>query len=113
MTMRTIPQLKDETFQAKVLDRRGRPVAILFTKPGCTACVSARAAVRDFADAYTGRVDVFTVDITMNPQLRVTYPSQGVPLVVVFHNGLEVWRRVGGSVKAGMISTWVDDLLSA
>ncbi|MER6605961.1 thioredoxin family protein [Streptomyces sp. NPDC000927] len=109
--MHTISQVNDTSFRTRVLSQNGRPVVVLFTKPGCTACVSARSAVSKFAAAYAGKADVYTADIAMNPQLRATYPRDGVPLVVVFHEGQEVWRRVGGSVKADMISMWVDDLL--
>jgi thioredoxin 1 len=53
-------------------------------------------AIKDFAKFYEGKVTVAKVDATINPKLTKKHNVMGYPTLMLFIDGKEVDRIVGG-----------------
>lgn len=102
--------LTGDAFRASVLES-DRPVLVLFKKPGCNACTVASRHLSAVEEKYGEEVQVFTLDTTMFPEAKKGYVQDALPVTVLFHEGVEVWRRIGASVTPEKVALFLDDLL--
>ena len=72
------------------------PVLVDFWTEWCGPCVMMEGAIKDFAKSYEGKVIVAKVDATINPKLTKRYNVMGYPTLMLFIDGKEVNRVVGG-----------------
>jgi len=67
---------------------RGRPIFIMFTKRGCSACMAMYPVVQTLKDEYSDRVAIIVADIGDDQgwELAQKYDFQRVPHFVVIGN---------------------------
>lgn len=97
----------------EVVDGSAKPVVVFFHKPNCSPCAAVTVQVKQVAKRYGQDVAVYSIDTATDGAGAEGYWSTGTPLVVLFSDGLEVWRWRGGSVTADKIAVQVDELLPA
>jgi len=60
-----------------------RPLAVLFSSPGCHLCVGLKPVYKAVASLYNGQFDFGVVDIDACPQLKEKFIEEGVPTICI------------------------------
>ena len=78
--------ISDDQFEEKVLKTEGLSV-VDFWAPWCGPCLHMAPALEAFAEANTGQVSVFKVDVDENPKTAQKFQIRSIPTVIFFKNG--------------------------
>jgi thioredoxin 1 len=84
----------DASFEQDVLKSDG-PVVVDFWAEWCGPCRLLAPVIDQLAQEYDGRVQFVEVNVDENPDLAMTYGVEGIPTLVLFHQGKVVDRIVG------------------
>jgi len=87
------------------------PVLIDFSATWCQPCKLLAPTIDAVAEEYTGRLDVYKVDIEQAPDATSTYGVRGVPTVVFFKEGQEV-DRFSGALDLRTVKERVEKVLA-
>lgn len=79
-----------------------RPVMVEFYADWCGPCRVVGPVVEEFAREMAGRAEVLRVNVDECPELAREHGVRGIPAFVVFKNGRETARQVGGIPKSEM-----------
>lgn len=72
-------------------------VLIDFSAEWCGPCKVVAPVVEKLAQEYSGRLDVYTVDIDRDPALAARHGVMSVPTLLVLKDGKTVERIVGAA----------------
>ncbi len=100
-----VKEASDSNFETEVL-KADQPVLVDFWAEWCAPCRALAPTVDAIADAYKGKAKVYKVNVDHNPATAARYGIRGIPTLMVFKNGVEAERIVGGvgkSVIAGAL----------
>lgn len=101
--------VSDKEFQEKVLQSE-IPVLVDFWAPWCGPCRMVAPVLDKLAEEYAGKILVAKVNTDEDPQWAMQYGVQGIPTMLVVHNG-EVIREQVGAVPEPYIRALVDEVL--
>ena len=87
------------------------PVLVDVWAPWCGPCRMVAPAVADTAARLAGTLKVVKVNADEAPGASGSIGVQGIPTLVVFHEGREVARQVG-ALPASALEAWVDGALA-
>lgn len=96
--MGEIQKTSEGTFQQEVLEA-STPVLVDFTAVWCQPCKMLDPIVKQLADEWSGKVQVFKLDVDDHPQLAMDYQVMGVPTLMLFKGGQPVERVTGYQPK--------------
>jgi thioredoxin 2 len=85
----------DATFERIVADS-DVPVLVDFYADWCGPCKTMAPILDDVARSWMGRALVLKLDTDRNPEAAARYRISGIPTLVLFRDGKEVKRQVGG-----------------
>lgn len=71
------------------------PLLIDFTASWCGPCKMQTPILEQFAQEQRGKVKVVKVDIDQAPAFADQFRVQGVPTLILFKQGRQVWRASG------------------
>ena len=71
------------------------PVLVYVTAMWCGPCQTMKPIVQQFKQAEGERVRVVLVDVDRNQALASQLGIQGVPALMLFRHGQQVWRASG------------------
>lgn len=91
----------DETLERMVADA-GVPVLVDFYADWCAPCKMMAPILDEIAHDRTGDALVLKLDTDRNPKSAAKYGIQGIPTFIVFRDGKEVKRQVGGAPKRAL-----------
>lgn len=92
--MSNVKDLSDTDFAPAVQDAQV-PVLIDFSATWCQPCKALAPTIDAVADEYTGRLDVYKVDIDQAQDTAASFGILGVPTCIFFKAGKEVDRFTG------------------
>jgi thioredoxin 1 len=108
--MSNVPiHVADAEFEAKVL-QSDIPVLVDFWAPWCGPCHMVAPILDKLADEYAGEILVAKVNTDEDAQWAMQYGVQGIPTMLVVHNG-EVIREQVGAAPEPFIRALVDEVL--
>ncbi len=71
------------------------PVLVDFYATWCGPCKMMSPILEDVAVKMKGQVKIVKVDVDKNPNAAEAYQVRGVPTLILFKHGKQVWRQSG------------------
>jgi thioredoxin 1 len=84
-----------DSFAAEVLEAK-EPVLVDFWATWCAPCRALAPLIERLAEQYQGRAKVLKLDVDKAPDVAQRYGVQSIPTVILFRDGKEQARWVGG-----------------
>ncbi len=94
-------EVTDETFESDVLQAAG-PILVDFWAEWCGPCKMVAPIVEEIAEEYKDNLHVAKLDVDSNRRTPQKYGIQGIPTLILFHNGDEKTRIVGYRPKQAL-----------
>ncbi len=85
-----------------------KPVLIDFSATWCGPCKMLDPILKQVKDSLGERVAIFKIDVDKNQELASKYQVRGVPTLILFQNGKQLWRQSGVLTKDEIIKTIVE-----
>ena len=72
-----------------------KPVLIDFFATWCGPCQTLAPIIKEVKNNFGGDLSVFKVDIDKNQNLATKLQIKGVPTMILYQNGKQLWRQSG------------------
>lgn len=94
------------TFQSII--QSDKPVLIDFFATWCGPCQTLAPILKQVKDNLGDRISIIKIDVDKNQQIAAQYQVRGVPTMILFQNGKQLWRQSGVLSSADLIKTIVE-----
>ncbi|WP_100611380.1 thioredoxin [Confluentibacter lentus] len=81
-----------------------KPVLVDFFAEWCGPCKLMAPILKEVKDSLGETVSVIKIDVDKNQLLASQYQVRGVPTLILFKNGKQLWRQSGVVQKKDLIS---------
>ncbi|WP_426063931.1 thioredoxin [Flavobacterium sp. DSP2-3-1] len=82
-----------------------KPVLIDFFATWCGPCKMLGPVLKEVKESLGDRVSIIKIDVDKNQQISSQYQVRGVPTMILFQNGKQLWRQSGVLSKEEIIKT--------
>lgn len=82
-----------------------KPVLIDFFATWCGPCKMLGPVLKEVKDSLGDRVSIIKIDVDKNQQISSQYQVRGVPTMILFQHGKQLWRQSGVLSKEEIIKT--------
>lgn len=72
-----------------------KPVLIDFFATWCGPCQMLSPILKEVKDSLGDRISILKVDVDKNQELAAMQQVRGVPTMMLFQNGQQLWRQSG------------------
>ncbi|MEL0650878.1 MULTISPECIES: thioredoxin [unclassified Algibacter] len=80
------------------------PVLVDFYAEWCGPCKMMTPILKDVKDNLKNRVSIIKIDVDKNKAIAEKYQVRGVPTMLLFKRGKQVWRQSGVLQKSELIN---------
>lgn len=99
----TINTIKMSNFDTII--NSDKPVLVDFFATWCGPCKMLSPILREVKDSLGDNVSIIKIDVDKNQQISSQYQVRGVPTMILFQNGKQLWRQSGVLSKEEIIKT--------
>ena len=85
-----------------------KPVLIDFFATWCGPCKTLGPILKEVKDTLGERISIIKIDVDKNQELASKYQVRGVPTMILYQSGKQLWRQSGVLSKADIIKTIVE-----
>jgi len=85
-----------------------KPVLIDFFASWCGPCQMLGPVLKEVKDQLGDRVSIIKIDVDKNQELAAMQQVRGVPTMMLFQNGKQLWRQSGVLSKEEIIKNILD-----
>jgi len=85
-----------------------KPVLIDFFATWCGPCKTLGPILKEVKDTLGERISIIKIDVDKNQELASKYKVRGVPTMILYQSGKQLWRQSGVLSKADIIKTIVE-----
>lgn len=72
-----------------------KPVLVDFFATWCGPCQTLSSILKQVKDNLGDRISIIKIDVDKNQQIASQYQVRGVPTMILFQNGKQLWRQSG------------------
>ncbi len=88
----------------KTLIQDTRPVLVDFYADWCGPCKMLAPILKEVASELGDQARVIKIDVDKNQELAAQYQVRGVPTLILFRDGEQLWRTSGLMQKQDLLS---------
>ncbi|WMI65718.1 thioredoxin [Aestuariibaculum sp. YM273] len=81
-----------------------KPVLVDFFAEWCGPCKMQSPILKDVKEALQDQVSIIKIDVDKNQSIATKFQVRGVPTLMIFKNGKQLWRQSGVLQKNDLIS---------
>ena len=85
-----------------------KPVLVDFFATWCGPCKMLSPILREVKNSLGDTVSIIKIDVDKNQQISSKYQVRGVPTMILFQNGKQLWRQSGVLTKEEIIKTIIE-----
>lgn len=85
-----------------------KPVLIDFFATWCGPCKMLAPVLKEVKDSLGERITILKIDVDKNQELSSKYQVRGVPTMILYQNGKQLWRQSGVLTKDEIIKTIIE-----
>lgn len=71
------------------------PILVDFSAEWCGPCKALAPILEQVAKATEGKARIIKIDVDKNPELAQQLSVRGVPTMIIYKNGKQLWRASG------------------
>jgi thioredoxin 1 len=85
-----------------------KPVLVDFFATWCGPCQTLTPILKQVKDNLGDRISIIKIDVDKNQQIAAQYQVRGVPTMILFQNGKQLWRQSGVLSSSDLIKVIVE-----
>jgi thioredoxin 1 len=89
-----------------------KPVLVDFFATWCGPCQMLLPVLNQVKDSLQDRITIIKIDVDKNQELAQKHQVRGVPTMMLFQNGKQLWRQSGVLTKEEIINIILDKINS-
>jgi thioredoxin 1 len=94
-----VPVFTDDNFEADVM-KSDVPVVVDLWAEWCAPCRAIAPVIEGLSEELAGTIKIGKMDIDGNPKTPTSMGVTAIPTILMFNNGKEVGRLIGGGKTA-------------
>lgn len=100
--MSNLQEVNTDNFDTEVL-KSDKPVMVDFYADWCGPCKALAPVMEQIAEETKDRYKVVKLNVDSSPEIAAKYNVKGIPCLIVFRDGKDVKRRMGGGMKETIV----------
>ena len=80
-----------------------KPVLVDFFATWCGPCTQLATRLKEVKDQLGDHISIIKIDVDKNQEIAAFYQVRGVPTLILFQGGKQVWRQSGALDTATII----------
>lgn len=85
-----------------------KPVLIDFFATWCGPCKMLGPILKEVKDSLGERISIIKIDVDKNQQIASKYQVRGVPTMILYQSGKQLWRQSGVLSKEEIIKVIIE-----